>query len=93
MNQVKTFLTAVEQADFITVNQGPYLSSSSWQTAAVEGKLDNQVFRISWEDGTKAIILTEEGIEKGEWYHHVFTCDDHEGDPVILGFFSITPMV
>ena len=93
MDQIETFLKAVESADFITVDQETFLDQTAWETAAIDGKPDNQIFRISWAGGENATILTEEGVQKGVWNHNTFICDDHEGDEVTLGFFSVEPLI
>lgn len=92
-NKLQEVLALVENADMITVDNGPMLSGSD--VSDVTGEPDNEVVCLSWVDDAGLSFgckLTEGGIAAGEWVGAEFVCDDHEGQPTALRFFKVTPL-
>ena len=87
------FLAMLKAADVITVDDGPYLHG--WDTSEVSGTHDNEIVRFSWTDGDHdfSAILTEGGAQSGKFTDEgSFECEDAEGEPTVVRFFSVKPI-
>jgi hypothetical protein len=89
----KQFLALLKMASAISIDDGPSLTS--WETSDLTGAPDNEILRISWNEGGTAFStkLTEEGVSDGILFEDgKFVADDYEGESVLIRLFALHPL-
>lgn len=91
--KLEHFMQLVFRAVVIEVNDSPYITR--WTVSSATGHSDNEVLRLGWsEEGEDyTVVLTEGGIEGGEWDGDTFSCEDRDGDEVEIQMYRLTPLI
>lgn len=91
--KLEHFMQLLNRADVVEVNDSPYITR--WAISSPTDHSDNQVLRLGWSEGglDYSVVLTEGGIEEGEWGDGTFTCEDCDGDEVEIQMYQLTPLI
>lgn len=96
-DKLEAFLAVLGKADAVIVSDGAVCNT--WSTSPAHGDGNNQVVLFAWHDEegrAYSVILTEGGIDQGQWTDEAFICPDHEGQEVRINFCthkSLTPIL
>jgi len=76
------------------IDNGPIVSEFSFDTAAVNGEPDNEVFYLRWEFDidTYSCAFTEEGIERAVFTDGALNITDSEGDVTSIQAFILSKL-
>ena len=88
---VQEVLALLDQADAVSVDGGPLLST--WEVEEATGDADNQVAYFSWADREYeySLKLTEEMILQGHFGDSdAFICSETDEDDTEIRFYSLT---
>lgn len=82
----------LEQADAVTIDDGPLLTS--WDADWDAGE-DDTVVHFSWTDGEYQYQaqLERGGIASGDFENGAFTCEDHEGEKTTIKMFTLESLI
>ena len=91
--KLEHFMQLLNRADVVEVNDSPYITR--WAISSPTGHSDNQVLRLGWSEGglDYTVVLTEGGIEGGEWDGDTFSCEDRDGYEVEIQMYQLTPLI
>ena len=86
IKRIESLLHQIENADAITVDDSPVLTSVK-DTCLVEGISDNEVLYITWtnyEGEDFGVKITEDGLDKAHFKDNRITLNDHEGNETVI---------
>jgi hypothetical protein len=90
MNNIDKFLSLLNMASAVTVDEGALLTDITAEEPT--GDPDNPMVRFTWTDGEcdYSDILTEGGIAKGEFDSDgKFIAENSEGEKTVIQFFAV----